>query len=306
MLQILLNGLCIGSVYALFAIGYALVFSLLGVINFAHGAVFAVGAYLTWSLSSGTWGGGLWPAYTSSFHLPFWQAALVSALFCALLAMGLEKVAFAPLRKRHAEALQYLVSSLGFGIFLVNLLLLFYGAETKNFDLDILSFVPPLIEWNGLFVRGVQLLILGVSLISLLLILALFRFSMAGKGLRAVAENPQAASLLGIPVPRIMSLTFAFSGALASLAGTLIAAGFSIPGPHFGMLFGLKGLAVIVLGGMGEVSGAIVGGLLLGLMEAAVPADYSGYKEAVGFALLFGVLLLRPEGLLGRPQKEKF
>lgn len=305
MLQTLLNGLSIGSVYAIFALGYALVFSLLGVINFAQGAVFAVGAYLTWSLTTGIWGGGQVPLIETGYPLPFLLSAALSIIFCAGLSALIERLAFAPLRRRKAEPLLYLVSSLGVAIVLVNTLLLIYGAETRNFDLDALSFVPVLVEWGDLRLRGIQVLILVVSLLSLSAFLLVFRFSMYGKALRAVAENQTIASLLGIPASRAIVLTFALSGALASLAGTLVATGFSIPGPHFGLLFGLKGLAVIVLGGMGEISGAVLGGLLLGLIEAAVPAEYSGYKEAVAFALLFVVLLLRPQGLLGRRPLEK-
>ncbi len=305
MLQTLLNGLCIGSVYALFALGYALVFSLLGVINFAQGAVFAIGAYLTWSLTTGSWGGGQVPLLETNLQLPFLAAALISMVFCAGLSALVERFAFEPLRRRKAEPLLYLVSSLGVAILLVNGLLLVYGAETKNFDLDVMSFIPVLVEWGDLRIRGIQLVILGVSITALALLLVVFRFSMLGKALRAVAENPGTASLLGIPVQQCIVYTFALSGALAGLAGTLVASGFSIPGPHFGLLFGLKGLAVIVLGGMGEISGAVLGGLLLGLFEAAVPAEYSGYKEAVAFTLLFLVLMIRPQGLLGRTALEK-
>jgi branched-chain amino acid transport system permease protein len=278
---------------------------LLGVINFSHGAVFALGAYLTWSFTTGTWGGGVLPAVEGAMTLSFLPAMTLSALLCGLLSVALERFAFAPLRRRNAEPLQYLVSSLGAGILLINVLLFVYGAETKNFDLETLDFVPPLVSWGDLFMRGIQLVILGFSLAILIAILLLFRFSLIGKALRAVAENPKAASLLGIPVGRMITLTFAVSGALASLAGTLIAAGFSIPGPHFGTLFGLKGLAVIVLGGMGDLTGALWGGLLLGIFEAAVPPEYSGYKEAVGFALLILVLLVRPQGLIGRKLQEK-
>lgn len=305
MLQILINGLCIGSVYALFALGYALVFSLLGVINFAHGAVFAIGAYLSWSFYTGQWGGGHLELFSSSWPLPLPWAILLSAIISGLLSWTIEKLAFAPLRRRRAEPLLYLVSSLGVGILLVNALLLVYGAETKSFDLDALALLPTLVEWGELRVRGVQLLILGSSLVCLILLLWLFRRSLAGKALRAVAENPTMASLLGIPVERVIAWTFAGSGVLASLAGTLVAMGFSIPGPHFGLAFGLKGLAVIVLGGMGEISGAILGGFVLGLLEAAIPAEFSGYKEALAFALLFLGLLVRPEGLLGRRALDK-
>ncbi len=305
MLQTLLNGLCIGSVYALFALGYALVFSLLGVINFAQGAVFAVGAYLTWSLNTGSWGGGQVPLWETSFRLSFGLSLGISMLFCAGLSAFIERVAFEPLRRRRAEPLLYLVSSLGVAILLVNALLLIYGAETRNFDLEAIPFIPVLVEWGDIRLRGIQVLILAVSLAVLALLILVFRFSLIGKALRAVAENPAVAGLLGIPVQRCIVYTFALSGALASLAGTLVASGFSIPGPHFGLLFGLKALAVIVLGGMGEISGAVLGGLLLGLFEAFVPAEFSGYKEAVAFTLLFLGLMIRPQGLLGRPILEK-
>jgi branched-chain amino acid transport system permease protein len=305
-LQPLINGLSVGSVYAIFALGYTLVFSILGVINFAHGAIFTLGAYLTYVLIGGDFGSnGLLAGLQSAIALPFPLALLLGALLAGLVSVGVEEVAFRPLRRQGAEPLLYLVSSLGAGVVLVNLIQLLVGAESYAFPDAVLGDWPPSLVLFGVPVRTVQVLLLVVSLVMVGVLGWLLNGTRLGRALQAVSEDATTASLLGIDSDRFIRLTFFVSGALAGLAGALVGLSVSIAGPYFGIGYGLKGLGVIVLGGLGSVSGTVLGGLIVGIAEALVPADFSGYKDAVAFAFLFGMLLLRPQGLLGRKLIQK-
>ncbi|GGR14199.1 branched-chain amino acid ABC transporter permease [Deinococcus ruber] len=313
LLQNLINGLAIGSVYAIFALGYTLVFSILGIINFAHGAVFTLGAYFTYTLVVGQFennglikGFNLFPA-GSPFHGTPWAfalAALIGATLSGLVAVLIERLAFRPMRARGADPLLALVSSLGVALVIVNLIQILVGAESYNFPPDIYGDLKPalILHVGGklIVVRTVQVIIFAVSMLLLLILGYVIGRTRTGKALRAVAENPGTASLLGISVSRFIVITFFLSGFLGGLAGTLVSTAFSVAGPYFGVTYGLKGLAVIVLGGLGSIPGAVVGGLVIGLAEAFVPSQYSAYREAVAFALLFVMLLLRPQGLLGQ------
>ena len=318
LLQNLINGLAIGSVYAIFALGYTLVFSILGIINFAHGAVFTLGAYFTYTLVVGQFennglikGINLFPA-SSPFHGSAWAfaaAALIGAVLSGLVAVIIERLAFRPMRSRGADPLLALVSSLGVALVIVNLIQILVGAESYSFPTDIYGDLKPALIFSLggklIVVRTVQVIIFAVSMVLLLILGYVIGRTRIGKALRAVAENPGTASLLGISVTRFIIITFFLSGFLGGLAGTLVSTAFSVAGPYFGVAYGLKGLAVIVLGGLGSIPGAVVGGLVIGLAEAFVPAEYSAYKDAVAFALLFVILLIRPQGLLGRVQIQK-
>lgn len=303
-LQNLLNGVSIGSVYAIFALGYTLVFSILGIINFAHAAVFTLGAYLTYSMAVGQFGiNGLLAGKSVPVQLPFFVALLLAAVLSGAAGVVIERIAFRPLRNRSADPLLALVSSLGVSLVVVNLIQFLAGAEIYSFPADIYGELPPALTFvvHGVpvVVRTVQAVIFAVSMGILLILGYLIGFTKFGKALRAVAENPAAASLLGISVDRYILFTFFLSGFLGGLAGTLVGTSFGVAGPYFGVTYGLKGLAVIVLGGLGSIPGAVFGGMVIGLAEAFVPADFSAYKEAVAFALLFLILLLRPQGLFG-------
>jgi len=318
LLQNLINGLAIGSVYAIFALGYTLVFSILGIINFAHGAVFTLGAYFTYTLVVGQFennglikGINLFPT-SSPFHGSAWAfaaAALIGAVLSGLVAVIIERLAFRPMRSRGADPLLALVSSLGVALVIVNLIQILVGAESYSFPTDIYGDLKPALIFSLggklIVVRTVQVIIFAVSMVLLLILGYVIGRTRIGKALRAVAENPGTASLLGISVTRFIIITFFLSGFLGGLAGTLVSTAFSVAGPYFGVAYGLKGLAVIVLGGLGSIPGAVVGGLVIGLAEAFVPAEYSAYKDAVAFALLFIILLIRPQGLLGRVQIQK-
>ncbi len=309
-IQSLLNGLSIGSVYAVFALGYTLVFSILGIINFAHGAVFTLGAYLTYALAVGSFGlNGLLAGVSLPFTLPFFPALLLGGFLAGLAGMAVERLAFRPLRRRGADALLALVSSLGVALILVNLIQYLAGAEIYAFPADVFGGLPPAVIFRvagkPVAVRTAQIILFAVSLIMLAGLMWAISRTRAGKALRAVAENTDTAALLGINVNLFILGTFFLSGVLGGMAGTLIGTSYGISGPYFGVAYGLKGLAVIVLGGLGSIPGAVLGGLVIGLGEAFLPADMSSWKEAVPFVLLFAVLLIRPQGLLGERMEQK-
>ncbi len=327
----LLNGIAIGSVYAIFALGYTLVFSILRVINFAHAAIFTLGAYFTYVLIGSKFGyNGILASGQGPFSLPFPLAMFIGGLLAGLCAIAVERVAFRPLRAKGADPLLSLVSSLGVAIAIVNVIQYLVGAEAYSYPSNAFGTLPPAVVLGllqgarirtgafgtlptfvvyqvspGVRIRTDQVIIFAVSIVVMLALTYLINRTKLGKALQAVSEDTTTASLLGINVNRLILYTFFLSGFLGGIAGTLLAKTYSISNPYFGINYGLKGLAVMVLGGLGDVPGTIVGGFALGLAEAFVPPDYIGYKDAVAFALLFIVLLLRPEGILGRANVQK-
>jgi branched-chain amino acid transport system permease protein len=310
LLQQVLNGLAIGSVYAIFALGYTLVFSILRVINFAHGAVFTLGAYFTYLLTGARFGfNGVLANQALPAGLPFPAALILGAVLAGLASVAVEQVAFRPLRARGADPLLSLVSSLGIAIAIVNTIQYLVGAEIYSYPGTALGNLPTAINFGTATqvvpVRTVQIVIFAVSMLIVAVLTYGINATRTGKALRAVSEDATTASLLGINTDRLILLTFFLSGFLGGVAGSLVGLSVSIAGPYFGIAFGLKGLAVIVLGGLGDIPGAVVGGFVIGLAEAFVPAQYVAYKDAVAFALLFAMLLIRPQGLLGRAIVQK-
>ncbi|MEH2112359.1 branched-chain amino acid ABC transporter permease [Nostoc sp.] len=304
-LQQLLNGLSIGSVYAIFALGYTLVYSILGIINLAHGAIFTLGAYFTYALMGGNFGfNGLLANAALPIKLPFAIALILGSTLAGLVGVVMERVAFQPLRRQGSDPLLTVVSSLGVAVVIVNLIQYLVGAESYTYPANTYGNLPPAINFgspeNPIPIRSVQVVIFTVSVVIVAILTYFINRTKYGKAMQAIAEDPTTASLLGINSDRFIILTFFISSFLAGLAGTLVASSVSIAGPYLGIAFGLRGLAVIVLGGLGSIPGAVVGGLVIGLVEAFVPADYSGYKDAVAFGILFIMLLVRPQGLLGR------
>ncbi|MEH2042980.1 branched-chain amino acid ABC transporter permease [Nostoc sp.] len=304
-LQQFLNGLSIGSIYAIFALGYTLVYSILGIINLAHGAIFALGAYFTYALMGENFGfNGLLANAALPIKLPFAISLILGSTLAGLVGVVMERVAFQPLRRQGSDPLLTVVSSLGVAVVIVNLIQYLVGAESYTYPADTYGKLPPAINFgspeNPIPIRTVQVVIFTVSVVIVAILTYFINRTKYGKAMQAIAEDPTTASLLGINSDRFIILTFFISSFLAGLAGTLVASSVSIAGPYFGIAFGLRGLAVIVLGGLGSIPGAVLGGLVIGLVEAFVPADYSGYKDAVAFAILFIMLLVRPQGLLGR------
>jgi len=304
-LQQFLNGLSIGSVYAIFALGYTLVYSILGIINLAHGAIFTLGAYFTYALAGGRFGfNGVLANAALPVQLPFALALILGSILAGLVGVVVERIAFLPLRQRGSDPLLTVVSSLGVAVVIVNLIQYLVGAESYTYPADTYGNLPPAInfgtEANPIPIRTVQVVIFVVSMVFVAILTYFISRTKYGKAMQAIAEDETTASLLGINCDRFIILTFFISSFLAGVAGTLVASSVSIAGPYFGIGFGLRGLAVIVLGGLGSIPGAVLGGLVIGLVEAFVPAEYSGYKDAVAFGILFIMLLVRPQGLLGR------
>jgi branched-chain amino acid transport system permease protein len=304
-LQQILNGLSIGSIYAIFALGYTLVYSILGIINLAHGAVFTLGAYLTYTLMGSAFGfNGLLANAALPIKLPFAVALLLGSTIVGLVGVAIERIAFQPLRRKGSDPLLTVVSSLGVSVVIVNIIQYLVGAESYTFPANTYSVLPPAINFgtldNPIPIRSVQVVIFTVSMVIVAILTYFISSTKHGKAMQAIAEDPTTASLLGINTDRYIILTFFISSFLAGVAGTLVASSVSIAGPYFGISFGLRGLAVIVLGGLGSIPGTVLGGLLIGMVEAFVPGEYSGYKDAVAYGILFIMLLVRPQGLLGR------
>ena len=308
--QQFLNGLSIGSTYAIFALGYTLVYSILGIINLAHGAVFTLGAYFTYALMGGAFGfSGVLANASLPFGLPFAIALILGSTLTGLVGVAVERIAFLPLRRKSSDPLLTVVSSLGVALVIVNLIQYLVGAENYTFPANTYGNLPPAINFgtteNPIPIRTVQVVIFAISVAIVAIMTYFINNTKYGKAMQAIAEDPTTASLLGINADRFIVLTFFISSFLAGVAGTMLASSVSIAGPYFGITFGLRGLAVIVLGGLGSIPGAVIGGFLIGIIEAFVPAEYSGYKDAVAFGILFIMLLVRPQGLLGKRYIQK-
>jgi len=295
--QQLLNAIFIGSIYALFAVGYTLVFGVLDVLNLAHSAVFMLGAVITYSL-------------VALHGVPFLPAAIVAVLVCGLLGLLIEFVALRPLRRRNAPPISALISTIGLALIFVALveqatpgtLFSWLWQDGANSVRMPSGAVPnPTYHVAGLTIEGSKLLILGISVILMLVLGYVIRYTQVGRALRAVA------TLLGIQVDRVFASTLFVSSALGGLAGLLFGLALSDISPYIGRdQVELKGLAVIVLGGMGSVPGAVVGGYLLGLIEVLAFVRFGSNVEAgVAFAALFLMLVVRPQGLFGARLRER-
>jgi len=285
--QQLVNGLFIGSVYGLFAVGYTLVFGVLDILNLAHAAVFTLGGLVA-----------LWLVQAAGVSI--WLAFPLATLFAGLLGLLLNQVAFVPLRKRADSQFSGLISSIAMAIVFEAVALGLFGARSVRFPQGTVS----VHIWHvaGVTITSLQV---GIVLVATLLMLVLTFFiqrTRTGKAIRTVAENERAAMLLGINVNGIIAFTFFISSSLGGAAGILYGLYFDALAPDMGRSIELKGLAVIILGGMGSIPGAILGGLAFGLSEVLTVAisGTSNLRDAVAFTVLFAILLIRPSGLLGR------
>lgn len=285
-MQQLVNGLFLGSVYALFALGYTLIFGILDILNLAHAAVFMLGAFAALVL-------------VTELQLNIWLALLGSMVISGLLGVLLERVAFAPLRRRPDTHLAGLISSIAMALMFEAFALWRFEARTSRFPAGTHS--DRSLELFGATISELQILILAISLVLMGLLQYLVRWTRFGAAMRAVAEDERAARILGIDVERTIMLTFVLASALGGAAGVLYSLAFNAVNPDMGRAIELKGLAVIILGGMGSIPGAVLGGFLLGLVEVMSVAitGQSSYRDAIAFAALFLILLVRPRGLFG-------
>ncbi|MBI3961465.1 MAG: branched-chain amino acid ABC transporter permease [Deinococcus sp.] len=319
-IQTIINGVAVGSVYGLFALGYTLIFGTLEIINLAHAAVFMMGAFFSLSLAQGT---TIWGLLDPPLRLPLGVAFVLGSLGAGLLGILIERVAFRALRRRPATPLTTLISSIGVALFLVNLAQLRFGADDQRFQVrwfpDWLRENAP--QWSWIIPGSrfrlaqvrigpaqVQMLDLIILLVAVGLMLALWfaiNRSKVGKAIRAVAESPRTASLLGIDVDRIIMTTFFVASALGGAAGVLVGMKNNVS-PFMGQVPGLKALAVIVLGGLGDITGAMLGGLVMGIAEVLTQAaGLASWSDAVAFGVMFLILVARPQGLLGRAREQR-
>jgi branched-chain amino acid transport system permease protein len=286
--QQVINGLTIGGVYALVAVGYTLVYGVLGMINFAHGSIYTLGAYF---------------AFTAvvMLHMPFWLAFLFALSLTALAGILVERTGYFPLRNASVET--QIICIFGLSIVLDNAIRLIWGAQPRAFPADLF---PNRFLVSGLVISPVQLIIIFFALAIMGLLYLLVYRTKAGLAMRAVALNPEAATLMGINISRLRLQTFVLSSVLAASAGTLVGVYYKIISYNLGLATVIKAFVVSILGGIGNIAGAMVGGLVLGQIETLGAAYIStGYKDAFAFIVMILVLMLRPNGILGVYTREK-
>jgi branched-chain amino acid transport system permease protein len=300
-IQQILNGLVLGSVYALIALGYTMVYGILGIINFAHGEVLMMGALIAMSaMKLLTW---LWPGAP---HLLILFIALLIAMFaCAVLSFLIEKMAYRPLR--HAPRLAPLISAIGVSILLQTVAMMIWGRNPVTFP-QYLPSHPMIIPGTTATITGKEIVIIIVSVLTMVGLLFLVNKTKLGRAMRATAENPQIAGLMGVNANKVIAITFMIGGGLAALAGVMIATNYGTAHFYMGFIPGLKAFTAAVLGGIGNLPGAMLGGLLLGIIEslgAGYIGDLTGgvfgsnYQDIFAFMVLITVLVFRPSGLLG-------
>ncbi|MBZ6388717.1 MULTISPECIES: high-affinity branched-chain amino acid ABC transporter permease LivH [Pantoea] len=298
--QQMLNGVTLGSTYALIAIGYTMVYGIIGMINFAHGEVYMIGSYVSFIVIAALMMMGIdtgWLMIAAGFVM----AILISSAY----GWSIERVAYKPVRS--SKRLIALISAIGMSIFLQNYVSLTQGSR----DLALPSLITG--QWtlgqsNGFAatISTMQIVIWLVTFLAMLALTLFIRYSRMGRACRACAEDLKMASLLGINTDRVISLTFVIGAAMAAVAGVLLGQFYGSINPFIGFMAGMKAFTAAVLGGIGSIPGAMIGGLVLGIAEALTSAYLSTeYKDVVSFALLIVVLLVMPTGILGRPEVEK-
>ncbi|HFR3797458.1 TPA: branched-chain amino acid ABC transporter permease [Streptococcus suis] len=288
MLQQLVNGLILGSVYALIALGYTMVYGIIKLINFAHGDLYMMGAFIGYYL-------------INSFQLNFFVALVLTMVLTAALGVLIEFLAYRPLR--NSTKIAALITAIGVSFFLEYGMVYLFGANTRAFPqaLETVKF-----NLGPIAVTNVQLTILGVSVFLMLALQFIVQKTKMGKAMRAVSVDSDAAQLMGINVNSTISFTFALGSALAGAAGVLIGLYYNSVEPLMGMAPGLKAFVAAVLGGIGIIPGAALGGFIIGFLETlAVTVGLSSYRDAVVYGILIVILLVRPAGILGKNVKEK-
>jgi branched-chain amino acid transport system permease protein len=286
--QQIINGLTIGSVYALIALGYTMVYGILRIVNFAHGDIFMMGTFFGLLL-------------VKKLGLPFPLALLLAVIFTALLGMLVERVAYRPLRL--SDRLVVLISALGVSIFLANFAQLIWGTETHPFPsgLSINSY-----QLGQVTLSNIQVYILILSCILMVALNIFVHKTKIGVAMRATSHSINNARLMGINTDSIISMTFAIGSILAAAAGILVGIYYDAVYPTMGYAAGLKAFTAAVLGGIGSIPGAMLGGVVLGVVESLGAAYISsGYRDAFAFGILIIVLIFKPSGLLGKKQQEK-
>ena len=302
-IQQIINGLVLGSIYALVALGYTMVYGIMGLINFAHGEVVMIGAMVALTVIK----------LLAASGLPLFIVVLIAlaaaAAVCMAVGYSIERIAYRPLRR--APKLAPLITAIGVSIVLQNLAMLVWGRNYHAF--------PPILPTDqfdilGATITSVQVAIVLIAALLMAVLIALIDHTRLGRAMRATAENPPIAQLMGVNINQIISLTFIIGSALAAVAGLMVSANYSIAHYYMGFMLGLKAFTAAVLGGIGNIAGAVLGGLLLGLIEslgAGYIGDITGgflgsnYQDIFAFFVLIGVLVFRPSGLIGERVAER-
>lgn len=286
----LLNGISLGSVYAIIALGYTMVYGIAKMLNFAHGDVIMVGSYVAF-------------VAINNMGLPIPISILLSVIVCTVLGVVIEGIAYRPLR--HASKLAVLITAIGVSYFLQNMALLIFGANTKSFT-SVVSLKPLSLAGGQLNISGETIVTILACLVIMAGLMAFMKYSKAGHAMLAVSEDDGAARLMGINVNRTISLTFAIGSALAAIAGVLLCSAYPSLTPYTGSMPGIKAFVAAVFGGIGSIPGAFVGGVLLGIIEIMARAYISSQlSDAIVFSVLIIVLVVRPTGLMGKEIQEK-
>jgi branched-chain amino acid transport system permease protein len=303
LLQQIINGMVQGSVYALVALGYTMVYGILGLINFAHGEVVMIGAMLALSALVSMLGLGVPPL------LAFPLSMLLAMAGCMVLGFAIERVAYRPLR--HAPRLAPLITAIGLSIVLQNLAMMIWGRGYRSFPQLIANASHSI---GGAIINDIQIIIFVMALLIMAGLMLLVHRTRLGRAMRAVSENQHAAQLMGVDINRVISITFVLGSALAAIAGVMVSANYGLAHYFMGFMLGLKAFTAAVLGGIGNLRGAMLGGLLLGLIEslgAGYVGDLTGgyfgsnYQDVFAFMVLIAVLVFRPSGLLGERIAER-
>jgi branched-chain amino acid transport system permease protein len=290
-LQQLVNGLTIGGIYALIAVGYTMVYGVIQLINFAHGEIYMLGAFFALT-------------FIAALGMPFYMAFLLAMACGAVCGMLLDVIAYRPLRQ--SPRLACLITAIGMSIFLQNLAMLIWGSRPKPFPQDTLpAFFDKTWHFTHFSLTGFHLFIFAVTIIMMIGLNLLIQKSRFGKAMRAVAQNKTMAALAGINVNKVITLTFAVAGSMGAAAGLMVGAYYNSLYPTMGYLAGVKAFAAAVLGGIGSVPGAMLGGIVLGVAEA-MGAGYlsSLYRDGISYAVMILVIVFIPAGFFGVVIKE--
>lgn len=287
----LINGLSLGSVYAIIALGYTMVYGIAKMLNFAHGDVIMIGCYTVFSA-------------VSMAGLPTPVGIILSVVICTVLGITIEAIAYRPLRQA-TSSLAVLITAIGVSYFLQNIALLIFGANTKSFTSVVT--LEPIVLFDGQITISGETIVTILSCIVIMVVLTLFvNKTKAGQAMLAVSEDKGAAQLMGINVNRTISLTFAIGSALAAIAGMLLCSSYPSLTPYTGSMPGIKAFVAAVFGGIGSIPGALIGGLVLGIIEILSKAYISSQlSDAIVFLVLVVVLVIKPTGILGKKLQEK-
>ncbi|HHU77384.1 MAG: branched-chain amino acid ABC transporter permease [Caldicoprobacterales bacterium] len=290
LIQQIINGISLGSIYALIALGYTMVYGIIKLINFAHGDIYMLGAYIGYFCMT-------------TLKLGFLPSLIAAMLICTLIGMAVEKIAYKPLR--NATRIAVLITAIGVSLFIEYGTMFFVGAGVRTYP-EITGLLAKRFQFGSMVVSMQQIMIVATTIVLMTILQIIVRKTRIGKAMRAVSLDKDAAQLMGINVNTTISFTFALGSALAGAAGILVGVYYNSINPLMGVMPGLKAFVAAVLGGIGIIPGAMIGGYLIGIVEVFVSGYGSSmYREAVVFAILILILIVKPAGILGKNIREK-